>query len=85
MDCKSSVASSSSSSPAAAAVAAGGDEALPGFSREEQAALQWAVEMKKRELSKVCVYVFVCLLAACSFSQCFSFFFTAVPLGGAMG
>ena len=32
-----------------------GREAPPGFSREEQAALQWALERKEREPTKVCV------------------------------
>lgn len=50
MGSKSSVASSSSS-PAAAGVAA--QEAPPGFSNEEQAALQWALEEKEREPTKV--------------------------------
>ena len=49
MGSKSSVASPSSS---AAAVAAGGEA---GFSREERAALQWVLERKEREPTKVCV------------------------------
>ena len=42
-------ASSSSFSSSSAAVAV-----LPGFSREERAALQWALERKEREPTKVC-------------------------------
>jgi len=50
-------------------VAVGGDS-LPGFSREEQTALQWAVERKEREPTKVCVLFGCCwLLAACLFVQ----------------
>ena len=52
MSSKSSVASSSSAPAAAVTV---GGEAPPGFSREEQAALQWALERKEREPTKVCV------------------------------
>ena len=68
MGSKSSVASPSSS---AAAVAAGG-EAPPGFSREEQAALQWVLERKEREPTKVCV-LFACrwLWVACLFLVAF--------------
>ena len=36
------------------------EEALPGFSREEQAALQWVLKKKEREPTKVCVCA-VCL------------------------
>ena len=53
MSSKSSVASSSSSSAAAAAAVSVGGEAPPGFSREEQAALQWALLKKEREPTKV--------------------------------
>ena len=42
------------------------EEALPGFSREEQAALQSALERKEREPTKVCVLFACCwLLTAC--------------------
>ena len=54
MSSKSSVASSSSAAGPGAAVTVG-REAPPGFSREEQAALQWALERKEREPTKVCV------------------------------
>ena len=57
MSFQSSVASSSSSSSAAALAM---EEALPGFSREEQAALQWVLKKKEREPTKVCVCA-VCL------------------------
>ena len=87
MSFQSSVASPSSSSAAAAAALAM-EEALPGFSREERAALQWALERKEREPTKVCV-LFVCRwsLAACLFSVFFDTLHvsSAVPLGGAMG
>ena len=44
------------------------EEALPGFSREERAALQWALERKEREPTRVCVLFACCwLLAACLF------------------
>ena len=65
MSSKSSVVSSSSG--AAAAVTVGG-EAPPGFSPEEQAALQWVLEKKEREPTKVYVLFACCwLLAACLF------------------
>ena len=50
----SSKSSASPPSSSAAAVAAGG-EAPPGFTPEEQAALQWVLERKEREPTKVCV------------------------------
>ena len=53
MGSKSSVASPSSSSSATAAAALAMEEAPPGFSREEQAALQWALLKKEREPTKV--------------------------------
>ena len=52
MSSTSSVVSSSSAAGAAAVVTVGG-EALPGFSPEEQAALQWVLEKKEREPTKV--------------------------------
>ena len=67
MSFQSSVASSSSSSAAAAAALAM-EEALFGFSRKERAALQWVLERKEREPTKVCVLFACCwLLAACLF------------------
>ena len=60
MGSKSSVASPSSSSSATAAAALAMEEAPPGFSREEQAALQWVLKKKEREPTKVCVCA-VCL------------------------
>ena len=53
MSSKSSVASSSSAAAAADAAVTVGGEALPGFSPEEQAALQWVLEKKEREPTKV--------------------------------
>ena len=68
MSFQSSFASSSSSSSAAAAAALAMEEALFGFSRKERAALQWALERKEREPTKVCVLFACCwLLAACLF------------------
>lgn len=93
MESKTSAAPSSSHF---AAAAAGVEDALPGFSREEQAALQWALGRKEREPSKVRVCgmrlaatsLFFCWL------PCFGellmlmvltyFVFPALPLGGAM-
>lgn len=61
MDSTSSAASSSSSSPAAAL-----GEALPRFSCEELAALQWALEEKEREPTKVCSCCLLGLPFSCS-------------------
>ena len=86
MDSKSSVPSSSSSPPTAGGVAA--QEAVPVFSREERAALQWVLERKERDPTKVCALFACCwLLAACLFSVFFDtlHFSSAVPVGGAMG
>ena len=63
-------ASSSSSSSSSAAVAV-----LPGFSREERAALQWALDRKEREPIKACVLVCVRLFVRARVQVCSVFCF----------
>ena len=53
MDSKPTVPSPSSSSSSSISGGAPAQEALPGFTHEEQAALQWALEEKEREPTKV--------------------------------